>query len=408
MKRNRGIALWAGVGMLCWAGVGTAQVTFKDDVEFLKTHNKDLVLLTDKSGQAQVAVAPQYQGKVMTSTAAGAAGVSFGWINRETIASGQKQAHINVFGGEDRFWLGPEGGQFSIFFKKGDPFDFEHWQTPEAIDWGPWQVVDKESDSVSFRKDMQLANCSGTAFSLRVDRQIELLSPKAIGKVLDLDLGGKVKAVAFSSTNTITNTGKEAWEKKGGLLSIWMLGMFNPGPQTTVVIPYLRGPAEKLGAVCNDMYFGKVPAERLVDKDGVLYFRADGQYRSKIGISPLRVKDVAGSYDAQNGVLTIVRYTLPKYVFDYVNSTWQIQEKPFAGDVVNSYNDGPVAPGAKPLGPFYEIETSSPAAALKPGKSLTHVHTTIHMQGAEADLNVVALSVFGVDLATIKGVFAGK
>jgi hypothetical protein len=26
--------------------------------------------------------------------------------------------HINVFGGEDRFWLGPEGGQFSIFFAK--------------------------------------------------------------------------------------------------------------------------------------------------------------------------------------------------------------------------------------------------------------------------------------------------
>ena len=27
--------------------------------------------------------------------------------------------HVNVFGGEDRFWLGPEGGQYSIFFVKG-------------------------------------------------------------------------------------------------------------------------------------------------------------------------------------------------------------------------------------------------------------------------------------------------
>ena len=32
---------------------------------------------------------------------------------------------MNGFGGEDRFWLGPEGGQFSIFFKKDDPFDLE-------------------------------------------------------------------------------------------------------------------------------------------------------------------------------------------------------------------------------------------------------------------------------------------
>ena len=30
---------------------------------------------------------------------------------------------MNVFGGEDRFWLGPEGGQFALYFKAGDPFD---------------------------------------------------------------------------------------------------------------------------------------------------------------------------------------------------------------------------------------------------------------------------------------------
>jgi hypothetical protein len=36
----------------------------------------------------------------------------FGWINRKLIASRKIQPHINVFGGEDRFWIGPEGGQF--------------------------------------------------------------------------------------------------------------------------------------------------------------------------------------------------------------------------------------------------------------------------------------------------------
>ena len=39
---------------------------------------------------------------------------------------------MNVFGGEDRFWLGPEGGQFALYFKPGDPFDLDHWQVPEA------------------------------------------------------------------------------------------------------------------------------------------------------------------------------------------------------------------------------------------------------------------------------------
>ena len=62
--------------------------------------------------------------------------------------------------------------------------------------------------------------------------------------------------------------------------------------------------------------------------------------------------------------LTLVRYSQPgEEVRDYVNSMWEHQEHPYGGDVINSYNDGPPSPGAKPLGPFFELETSSPAAA---------------------------------------------
>ena len=68
----------------------------------------------------------------MTSTAGGDAGLSFGWINRELIASGKLLPHMNAFGGEDRFWMGPEGGQFSIFFAKGAKFEFADWFTPAA------------------------------------------------------------------------------------------------------------------------------------------------------------------------------------------------------------------------------------------------------------------------------------
>ena len=41
-------------------------------------------------------------------------------------------------------------------------------------------------------------------------------------------------------------------------------------------------------------------------KDDVLFFAADGKYRSKIGLNPKRSKAVLGSYDADNKVLTIV------------------------------------------------------------------------------------------------------
>jgi hypothetical protein len=135
--------------------------------------------------------------------------------------------------------------------------------------------------------------------------------------------------------------------------------------------------------------------------EDVLYFSGDGRYRSKIGISPRRSRGVLGSYDATNQVLTVVQFTQPVGATNYVSSLWKLQEQPFAGDAANSYNDGPPSPGAKPLGPFYELESSSPAAALAPGASLSHVHRTLHLTGPESALDAAARAALGVSLAEI-------
>jgi hypothetical protein len=84
---------------------------------------------------------------------------------------------------------------------------------------------------------------------------------------------------------------------------------------------------------------------------------------------------------------------------------WEIQDAPYGGDAANSYNDGPPAPGAKPLGPFYELESSSPAAALAPGESLTHVHRTFHFEGPEAELDAIAMATLGTSLGEIASAF---
>jgi hypothetical protein len=383
-------------------------ILFKDDLAFLQSHTK-VVVLTGAGGLAQVAVNPDLQGRVMTSTAEGPDGLSFGWIGREAIASGVNNAHMNAFGGEDRFWLGPEGGQFSIFFKKGDPFDLDHWWTPPAVNEGGFDVASQDEGRIHFRKIVHLENYSGTPFDLEVNREIRLLEPADIA-ALGLPAPSGVKMVAYASTNSITNLGQNGWTKDTGLLSIWILGMFNPSAATTIVIPFKAGPEDELGPAVNDAYFGKVPADRLVvdETRGVLFFSGDGKYRSKIGISPARVEPFAGSYDAANGVLTLVHLTVPDGAKDYVNSMWEIQEKPFAGDVVNSYNDGPASPGAKPLGPFYELETSSPAAALGPGGTLTHVHTTMHFQGPKKALDEIARRALGVGVDEISGALPKK
>ncbi len=371
--------------------------TFDADVGFLRGY-VDVVVLVDASSGAKLGVVPAWQGRVMTSTAGGESPASYGWLNEELIASRQLRPHMNAFGGEDRLWVGPEGGQFAIFFRKGDPFDLEHWQTPPMIDTEPWTIAERGARQVAFRHRGHLVNYSGTTFEVQIDRTVRLLDRAEAATALG-GLPEKVRLVAFASENTLTNAGTAAWTRSGGLLSLWVLGMFKPSPQATIVLPYQPGSEAERGPVVNDAYFGKVPADRLVDRGGRLVFKADGTYRSKIGLSPRRATRVAGSYDAAAGVLTIVTFDRPQGATEYVNSMWEVQREPFAGDVVNAYNDGPPAPGAKPLGPFYELETSSPAAALAPGQRLTHVHRTFHLQGTPADLESVARRLLGSGLA---------
>lgn len=376
-------------------------MTFKDELQFLEKH-VEVIVLEDSMGKSKLIVVPAWQGRVMTSTADGDDGLSFGWINHELIARGEIQDHINVFGGEDRFWMGPEGGQFAIFFKNGDPFDLEHWYVPPVIDTESYDVVEKLSDRVVFGKNFKLVNYSDFELMGEIKREVRLLADTETASHLGLEIPKDVKRVGYISVNTIKNSGQDPWSKETGMLSVWILGMFTPSPDTTVVIPFLEGEESEFGPIVNDTYFGKVPASRLKIEEGFVYFKGDGQYRSKIGLSPMRSKPILGSYDAGNQVLTIVTYTKPEDATDYVNSMWELQDDPFAGDVVNSYNDGPPEPGAKPLGPFYELETSSPAAALGPGETLTHENRTFHFQGSEEDLDKITRKCLGVSLERIK------
>ena len=367
------------------------QGTFGYDLEFLRKHHRDLVVL--ENGDAKLIVLPAYQGRIMTSTAEGNAGASFGWLNHELIASGKFTEHFSAFGGEERFWLGPEGGQFSIYFKKGVDFKFENWFVPKELDTEAFDLVASDKTSVKFEKQMHLDNFSGTAFDLKVNRNISLLNDSAIQQFLG-KLPAGVKAVGFQSDNMITNTGTAEWNKSSGMLSIWILSMLNAGNQTSIAIPYKQGDSATLGKIVTDDYFGKVPAERLKVADGLILFKADGNQRSKIGLSPARALPMAASYDATNNVLTIAQFSLPEGKTDYVNSLWEQQQHPFAGDAVNAYNDGPIE--GKQMGKFYELESSSPAAALAPGQSLSHFHRTIHLKGTKADLNTIAQQLLGV------------
>ena len=378
--------------------------TYGYDLKYLADKGIETVELKSDDGQSKVMVVPAWQGRVMTSTTKGDAGSSYGWINYKFIDAGEVSTFFNPFGGEERFWIGPEGGPNSWYFKKGVEQIYDNWVVPSGIDTEAYDIESQNDKEVVFTKDLHWVNASDNAFDIKVRRTVALVDNAALAELLGIEIPEGVNALAYKTENTLTNGGDAAWTKETGLPSVWLLGSFNPTPTTTVFIPYNK---DFDGKLINDEYFGKVPADRLILEDGMVYFKIDGEYRSKIGLPDGSAKDICGSYDSEKKVLNILKYTVPEGEKDYVNGQWGPQENPFGGDVINSYNDGPNENGFV-QGPFYEIETSSPGAALAPGESLTHTQYTIHFEGTEDVLAAIAEKVFGVSLAEVAGKFKAE
>lgn len=382
--------------------------------KYLSQHTKILELVNEHGGR--VLICPEWQGRVMTSSCDGLQGLSFGFINKDFLDAGQPNPHFNNYGGEDRFWLSPEGGPFSLWFKPGVDQVLDNWFTPPALNEGAWTVISKPRDPF-FRmyRRMELVNTSGTQFQLEVTRDVRLLNDSDVKQLFGEDAlaafgSRKVKTVGYETVNRVVNAG-EPMAKEKGLVSIWILGMFNAGPQTVIIVPYKQGDEATLGPVVKSDYFGAIPPERLKILPEAILFLGDGNYRSKIGTSQKRAKNVAGSMDFQNNVLTLVHFTMPEDPAQclYMNNMWGIpQEQPYVGDVVNSYNDGPVGPGKPGLGPFYEIESLSPALELKTGEKLEHSHRTLHIQGDYETLRELASKVLGVDLNVVRQTMFGQ
>ena len=388
-------------------GANGKSASFGKDVAFLQKHVK-IHLLKSASG-AQVALVPAWQGRVMTSSASGANGFSCGWINYPLVKTGIKpeaertglESHIYVFGGEERLWLGPEGGQFALFFPPGvKGYTFDKWKTPAFIDTEPFDVKAASDAHIVFEKATIVTNKAGAVFNLHIEREVKILEKADVAKALKVTVPDTVRLVGYESRNVLANTGDKPWTKEGGLLSIWLLGMLKHGPGVTIVVPLAEGAEPAV----NSDYFGTPGNDRLRVAKQTVYFMADGQFRSKIGIPPRRARGICGSYDANRGILTVIRYNQPADAASqpYVKSQWKDHELPYAGDVINAYNDGVPEPGAKPLGPFYELESSSPAPPLEPGKAITHSQMTVHFEGTPEQLDPISRATLGVSIAEIK------
>jgi hypothetical protein len=184
---------------------------------------------------------------------------------------------------------------------------------------------------------------------------------------------------------------------------IWILDMFKPSATSVIVVPFKKTGEEEFKNVVTTNYFGEIPPERIKHNDSLIFFRADGKNRGKLGISAVGARGIAGSYDAKNKVLTIISFNVMENN-RYLNQEWNITKPSFQGDAVNAYNDGPLSDGTQ-MGPFYEIESVSQAAFVKPGESINHSHIVMHFSGNEKALEKIASRLLGAGLEIINKSF---
>ena len=193
--------------------------TYGYDKQFLSERGIETVELKSDDGLSRLLIAPVWQGRVLTSTTGGDEGISYGWINHRYIDQAQTNEIFNPYGGEERFWIGPEGGPYSWYFKKGVPQVYENWVVPAGIDTEVHNVQHKSHNSVVLTHRMDIRNASDHLFNIGMRRVVTLMEKKDIEQLLSVNLASDLKVIGYKTENSLKNEGC-AWRSSPRILCI--------------------------------------------------------------------------------------------------------------------------------------------------------------------------------------------
>ena len=371
------------------------QVTYQQILESIK-FKTNIVELTTNEGKARLLIAPELNGKILTSTNNYLTGNSNGWIDTCQLSSDEVNAES--IGGEERIWLGPLGGQHSFYYQQIEPLDENNWLVPYPIGKKGFSILAVNENNIKLQKEITITNFFGTTFTLELLRDIKVLNHSEIQENLDLEIDYSVNFVAYQSTHHLINKGNKTWSKNTGLVSLWSAGMFEGSDSTTVIIPLLE--KSNLNAIYQ--YMGTLDSNRIkIIQDRFLLFKADGKYRSKIGIPKNLAPYIYGCYSKEKNRLTIVQYCQTSDTL-YSNSYVNIQKSPYKGEVIPIYNNGTMDYSPTNTASFFELESTSAMKELKPLDTLKHWHRFYHFSGTEKQLNAISKKILGLSLKDCK------
>jgi len=382
-----GIAL---LGMLLGSCFQPDVLSFGEIVDEVHKHTPVIELVSNE-GKSRLAITPELQGKVIASTYDGFEGESNGWLDLE--AWRENPVPSTNIGGEDRLWIGPLGGQHSFYYQQVKPLHEDNWLVPQPLKEGAYHLVNQGSKFLRMQQKMQMTNFIGTPFELCVMREISLLEADEIAAHLGHTVEEELKFVAYECRHQLINTGSEAWTPEKGMASIWSLNTLRGTNQTVVGIPLIphQNPPSLL------TYLGPLGRDRLTYSPDSILFKADGRYRTKIGIPPEIAPRIFGSYSPEYKRLTIIQYSKGGHEH-YFNSNVSSQQDPYQGEAISVYNHGRLDLKPSEQNTFFEMETASAMLPLSPGGQVSHVHRIFHFSGPEEQLEALCLRLLGINL----------
>lgn len=384
------VGLFIGVSVLVALGCST---TFRYLEQEVMISSGRVYRLEGERGSA-VLVAPSLNGRILTSKVGEVE--SLGFVSLSDIEQGDSRAPFNNFGGQDRFWIGPEAGMYGLFFKPGDDFDRQSWRAPPHLNRGAMNVESASASHLSMRRDMRFINYAGSRFEVRIEREVRMIPSSDLREELGVEIPADLNFVGSYSMNTMVNIGETAWNRDNGALCIWILGQYRAGPNVLAIAPFRDLPEDQDGPVFNDDYFGRVSDEspdRIARVDQAVVFRADARREGKFGLPPERCKGLAGSFDPDKNLLVVVKFDQHDEGEHYASFSWKYPNpEPYRGDLLQVYNANSETHA------FYELESVSPCRELEPGQKISHRHANFAFQGDREALAELARKVLGVDL----------
>lgn len=321
-------------------------------------------------------VAPALAGRVLTSVFRD--GTEAAWLDRRAIAAGYgTPARFHNFGGQDRIWLGPEGGPFGYFFAPGAKCEPDAWRAPRLIDRGSWRLLTRDRLGARMRLEGTIVDASGGRMRVRIVRDVRALGRADVEERLGARLPRSVESAGSESSQVLTRLSAAPLPPRPALPQLWVLGQFPCGPRAVVFAP-LRAGARSAVKPFEDRYFGPPGPRRILYTAGdggppCVLFRADGRLRSKFGVPVRHSSGIAGAFDPQRELLTIVRFDVHPAA-PYGSFLWSPRARELrGGDVFQSYNSGD--------GTCFELESVAPASPEAGSKARAHRHATLFLRG---------------------------